>query len=88
MGCHRCCSQCRGKTGFLGYHQSHKAGFCAIFIPEIPAKNSHAYRELLSSVQEEAEEEKTLARAVQAKLQGQWTKWCSFARIGLSWKSI
>ena len=51
----------------MGYHQSHKAGFGAIAIPGIPAKNSNAYRKLLSSVQEEAEEGKILARAVQLK---------------------
>ena len=27
----------------MGYHQCHKAGFGALSIPEIPAKNSHAY---------------------------------------------
>ena len=69
------------------YHQSNKVGFSAVSIPEIPAKNSHVYQKLLSSVQEQAEEEKSLARTVQLKLKGQWTKWCSFVRIDLSWKS-
>ena len=41
----------------MDYHQSHKAGFGAISILEISAKNSHAYQKLPSSVQEEAEEE-------------------------------
>ena len=66
------------------YHQSHKVGFSAVSIPEIPAKNSHVYQKLLSSVQEQAEEENSLARTVQLKLKGQWTKWCSFVRIDLS----
>ena len=64
----------------MDYHQSHKAGFGAISILEISAKNSHAYQKLPSSVQEEAEEEKTLARAIQLKLQGQWTKWCTLLK--------
>ena len=52
------------------YHQSNKVGFSAVSIPEIPAKNSHVYQKLLSSVQEQAEEEKSLARTVQLKLWG------------------
>ena len=72
----------------MDYHQSHKAGFGAISILEISAKNSHAYQKLPSSVQEEAEEEKTLARAIQLKLQGQWTKWCSFIKMDLCRKSV
>ena len=57
----------------MAYHQSHKS--------EIAAKNSYAYRKLLSLIQEETEEEKTLARAVQLKLMSQWTKWCSLVRM-------
>ena len=72
----------------MGYHQSHKASFGAISISEIPAKKYHASQKLLSLLEEEAEEEKTLARAFQLKLQGQWTKSCSFVRMDLSWKSI
>ena len=54
-------------------HQSQKAGSGA-FIPEIQSKSSHAYQKFLSLVQEEPEVEKSFARAVQLKLQGQWTK--------------
>ena len=53
----------------MGYHQSHKAHFSSISTPEIPVKNPHAYQKLISSVQEETEVEKTLAMAVQHKLQ-------------------
>ena len=55
-------------------HQSQKAGSGALSIPEIQSKSSHAYQKLLSLVQEEPEVEKSLARVVQLKLQGQWTK--------------
>ena len=72
----------------MGSHQSDKGGFGASSIREIPAKTSHAYLNLLSSVQEAAEEEKTLARAVSLKLLGQWTKWSTYGRMDLSWKSI
>ena len=64
----------------MGSHQSDKGGFGASSIREIPAKTS--------SVQEAAEEEKTLARAVSLKLLGQWTKWSTYGRMDLSWKSI
>ena len=72
----------------MGYHQSHKGGFGATSIREIPAEISHAYLKFISSVQEEAEEQKTLARAVSLKLQGKWTRWCTYGRMDLSWKSI
>ena len=42
-----------------------------------------AYGKVLWLVQE-AEQEKTLARAVQLKLKGQWSKWCSFDGMDLS----
>ena len=41
-----------------------------------------------STVQKEPDEEKLLAHADQLKLQGAWTKWCSFLWMDLSWKSI
>ena len=55
----------------MGYHQSLKAGFGATSTPEITAKNSHVYQKSLFFLQEEADEEKTLAKTAQLKLQGQ-----------------
>ena len=72
----------------IGYHQSHRAGFGSLSIPEVPPKHSHAYRKLLSSMVEELDEEKRQAKAVQLAVQGQWTKWCSFVKFDLSWKTI
>ena len=37
---------------------------------------------------EEAEEEKYQAKAVQFSVQGQWTKWCSYVRMDLLWKTL
>ena len=37
---------------------------------------------------EEAEEEKYQAKAVQLSVQGQWTKWCSYVCMDLSWKTL
>ena len=72
----------------LGYHQCHRAGFGSISIPEVPPKHSYAYRKLLTSMVEEAEEEKYQAKAVQLSVQGQWTKWCSYVCMDLSWKTL
>ena len=52
----------------MSYHQSLKTGFGAISTPEITAKNSHVYQKPLLFHQEEADEEKTLAKTVQLKL--------------------
>ena len=72
----------------LGYHQSHRAGFGSLSIPEVPPKCSHNYRKLLCSMVEELDEEKRQAKAVQLAVQGQWTRWCNFVRLDLSWKTI
>ena len=58
----------------LVYHQCHRAEFGSISIPEVPSKHSYAYRKLLTSMVEKAEEEKHQAKAVQLSVQGQWTK--------------
>ena len=68
----------------LGYHQCHRAGFGSISNPEVPPKHAYAYRKLLTSMVEEAEEEKYQAKAVQLSVQGQWTKWCSYVCMDLS----
>ena len=72
----------------LGYHQCHRTGFGSISIPEVPPKHSYAYRKLLTSMVEEAEEGKYQAKAVQLSVQGQWTKWCSYVRMDLLWKTL
>lgn len=72
----------------MQYHQSHKAGFSSISIPEILARNSHAYRKLLLTVQKEADKETLLKYTVHLKLQGHCTKWCSIVRLDFSWKSL
>ena len=72
----------------LGYHQTHRAGFGSLSIPEVPPKHSHAYRRLLSSLVNEFEEEKYHAKAVQLQIQGQWTKWCNYVKQDFSWKTL
>ena len=72
----------------LGYHQTHKAGFGSLSLPEVPPKQSHEYRKLLSSLVTEFDEELYHAKAVQLGLQGHWTKWCSFVKQDFSWKNL
>ena len=72
----------------LGYHQTNRAGFGSVSIPEVPPKRSHEYRKLVSSLVEETEENKVQAKAAQLSVQGQWTRWCNFVRMDLSWKSL
>ena len=72
----------------LGYHQSNKAGFGSFHQPDIPAKNSHAYRKLVSSMLEEDDNDVFRAKAVQLYLQGYWMKWCDYIKNDLSWKTL
>ena len=72
----------------LGYHQTNRAGFGSFSIPEVPPKRSHEYRKLLSSLVQEADKSNFEAKAVQLSLQGQWTRWCNFVRLDLSWKTL
>ena len=72
----------------LVYHQCHRAGFGLISNPEASPKHAYAYRKLLTSMVEEAQEGKYQAKAVQLSVQGQWTKWCSCVRMDLSWKTL
>ena len=59
----------------LGYHQTNRACFGSHSIPEVPPKRSHEYRTLVSSLVEEADQNKVEAKAVQLtiwwSLQGQ-----------------
>ena len=64
------------------------AGFGSISIPDVPPKHSYAFRKLLTSMIEEAEGEKCQAKAVQLSVQGQWSKWCIYVRMDLSWKTL
>ena len=72
----------------LGYCQSHRAGFGSISILEVLPKHLHAYRKLLASMVEEADEKKYLAKAVQVSVQGQWEKWCSYVCMDLLWETL
>ena len=53
----------------VGYHQHHRTGFGSISIPEILPNHSCAYRKLLVSLEEEADEGKYQAKVVQLNVQ-------------------
>ena len=72
----------------LGYHQTNRAGFGSFHQPEIPHKDSHAYRKLISSVLKDEDEDLFRAKAVQLHLQGYWMRWCDFIKNDFSWKSL
>ena len=72
----------------IGYHQSNRAGFGSKSTPEVPPKRSYAYRKLHSSIVQETDKQKLQAKAALLSLQGQWTEWCNFLRLDLSWKTM
>ena len=72
----------------LGYHQLNRAGLGSVKHSPLPAKNTHAYRKLVSDKVSDLEEEQHLAKAVQLSLQGNWTRWCNYIKNDLSWKHL
>ncbi|XP_057296162.1 uncharacterized protein LOC130625104 [Hydractinia symbiolongicarpus] len=72
----------------LGFHQLGRAGLGLVSHKSVPAIGIHSYRELVSDVVQDNEEDIYYARAVQLHVQGNWTKWCSFIKYDLSWKNL
>ena len=72
----------------LGYHQHNRAGLGSIKQTELPPKQTHDYRKLVSDKVHELEEERYFAKAVQLRLQGNWTRWCNYIQNELSWKHL
>ena len=68
----------------LGYHQHNRAGLGSIKHNEVPSKQSHDYRKLVSDKVRDLEEEQYLAKAVQLRLQGNWTRWCNYIKNDFS----
>ena len=72
----------------LGYHQSNRAGLGSVVTQTIPPKQSRDYRNLVSTVSNEFDQDHQLAQSVQLSLQGQWNRWCDYVKLDLSWKSL
>ena len=72
----------------LGYHQHNRAGLGFIKQTEVPPKQTHDYRKLVSDKVHDLEEERYFAKAVQLRVQGNWTRWCNYIQNELSWKHL
>ena len=72
----------------LGYHQHNRAGLGSIKQTEVPPKQTHDYRKLVSHKVHDLEEERYFAKAVQLRLQGNWTRWCNYIKNELCWKYL
>ena len=72
----------------LGYHQHNRAGLGFIKQTEVPPKQTHDYRKLVSDKVHDLEEEQYFAKAVQLRVQGNWTRWCNYIKNELSWKHL
>ena len=73
----------------LGYHQSGRAGFGSVKQQDHhPQKGSPEYRKQVCDIIYENEDESFQAKAVQQSLQGNWTKWCNYIKLDLSWKTL
>ena len=72
----------------LGYHQHNRAGLGFIKQTEVPPKQTHVYRKLVSDKVHDLEEERYFAKAVQLRVQGNWTRWCNYIQNELSGKHL
>ena len=64
------------------------AGLGFIKQTEVPPKQTHDYRKLVSDKVHDLEEERYFAKAVQLRVQGNWTRWCNYIQNELSWKHL
>ena len=51
-------------------------------------KSSREYRKLISDTSKEIDEETNMSKALQLKVQGQWTRWENYVKNDISWKSV
>ena len=55
--------------------------------PVIPPKGTQEYRQTISQIVCEFEQERRYASAVQLEVQGSWTQWLDYVQTNLSWAS-
>ena len=73
----------------LGYHRNNWPALGCIAIQKILGKNTVGHRKLASSVIEESEDDKLSAAKVSAaEFARQWTRWCDYIMLDLSWKNL
>ena len=72
-----------------GYHQHSRHGLGYIKSSKIPPdKSSRDYRTFISKHYKEIDHAYGISKAVQLKVQGQWTRWLNYIQQNFSWKSL
>ena len=73
----------------IGHHQHSRHGLGYIKSSKIPPdKSSRDYRTLISNHHKEIDDTYAISKAVQLKVQGQWTRWLNYIQQNFSWKSL
>ena len=73
----------------IGQHQHSCHGLGYIKTSKVPSdKSSRDYRTFISSHHKEIEDTYAISKAVQLKVQGQWTRWLNYIQQNFSWKSL
>ena len=73
----------------IGHHQHSPHGLIVIKTSKVPSdKSSRDYRTFISSHHKEIDDTYAISKAVQLKVQGQWTRWLNYIQQNFSWKSL
>ena len=73
----------------IGHHQHSRYGLGYIKSSKIPSnKSSRDYRTFISNHHKEIDDTYAISKAVQLKVQGQWTRWLNYIQQNFSWKSL
>ena len=72
----------------IGHHQHSHNGLRYIKSSKVPSdKLSIDYRAFISSDHKKIDDTYAISKAVQSKVQGQWTRWLNYIQQNVSWKS-
>ena len=73
----------------IGHHQHSHHGLGYIKSSKIsPDKSSRDYRTFISNHHQGIGDTYAISKAVQLKVQGQWTRWLNYTQQNFSWKSL
>ena len=85
----RDCETCLKHKFITGHHQHNHHGLGHIKTSKVPSdKSSRDYRTFISSHHKEIDDTYAISKAVQLKVQGQWTRWLNYIQQNFSWKSL
>ena len=85
----RACETDLRHKSIIGHHQHSRHGLGYIKISKIPPdKSSRDYRTFISNHHKEIDDTYAISKAVQLKVQGQWTRWLNYIQQNFSWKSL